>query len=86
MLLTCFFVVQFPSLNGKMESVYGQTRNSKVNINTASIEELMKLPGVGAKRSAAIVQGRPFKSLEELVSKKIMPPELFAVVKDQISL
>ena len=46
----------------------------KVNINSASAEQLSTLPGVGAKLAARIVEHRqkagPFKSVQELMNVK----------------
>ena len=58
--------------------------SQKIDINTASVQELMQLPGVGEGRSLAIIRNRPFSSPEELVQKNIMPPQLYEVVKDKI--
>jgi DNA uptake protein ComE-like DNA-binding protein len=44
----------------------------KVDINSASKEQLMKLPGVGDATADKIIAGRPFKSKSELESKGIM--------------
>ena len=45
---------------------------AKVNINTASVEQLTTLPGVGPKLAARIVEYRqksgPFKSTQELLN------------------
>lgn len=38
----------------------------KVNINTATEEELDTLPNIGPARAKLIVAGRPYKSVEEL--------------------
>ena len=43
-----------------------------ININTASVAELRRVPGIGKARAAKIVKARPFSSLDELVQKKIM--------------
>ena len=47
---------------------------SKVNINSANVEQLTELPGVGAKLAARIVEHRqkqgPFKSTQELLNVK----------------
>ena len=55
-----------------------------LDINTASVEELSALKGIGAARSAAIVKGRPYKGKDELVQKKIVPEAVYAEIKDQI--
>jgi DNA uptake protein ComE-like DNA-binding protein len=44
----------------------------KVDINSASKEELMKLPGVTEDIAEKIVSDRPFKSKSELESKSIV--------------
>lgn len=42
------------------------TRTGKVDVNTAGIEELESLPGVGPQTAKAIVAGRPFASVNDL--------------------
>jgi len=45
----------------------------KININTATVEELQTLPNIGPKTAKSIVKYRkkhPFKSVEELVEVK----------------
>ncbi|MEZ6096746.1 MAG: helix-hairpin-helix domain-containing protein [Pirellulaceae bacterium] len=39
---------------------------SPININTASVEDLMLLPRVDAEMALAIIDQRPFKSIEQL--------------------
>jgi competence protein ComEA len=41
-----------------------------VNINTASVTELENLPGIGPVKAQAIVQNRPFASVEDLKKVK----------------
>ena len=37
-----------------------------VNINTATTEELVSVPGIGPTRAAQIIAGRPYASVDEL--------------------
>jgi DNA uptake protein ComE-like DNA-binding protein len=55
-----------------------------IDINSASADELDKLPQIGAARAAAIIKGRPYKSKNELLDKKIIPENAYDAVKDRI--
>ena len=64
-----------------------ETSNQEVvNINTATAEELDTLPGVGATIATKIIQGRPYTTIEELVSKKAVNKGVFEQIKGLISL
>lgn len=55
-----------------------------LDINTASKDELDKLPGIGAARAEAIIKGRPYKGKNELLDRKILPEAAYNGIKDQI--
>ncbi|KGI55794.1 ComEA family DNA-binding protein [Campylobacter sp. MIT 97-5078] len=59
-----------------------------VNINTASLEELKTLKGIGETRAKAILEYRAdqnFTSVEELKKVKGIGDKVFEQIKDQIS-
>lgn len=60
------------------------TTNAKVNINTASQAELEALSGIAATRASNIISGRPYGSVEDLLSKKILTKSVFDKIKDQL--
>jgi DNA uptake protein ComE-like DNA-binding protein len=59
-------------------------RASLVDINSASVEELDALPQIGATRAEAIIKGRPYKSKNELLDRKVLPSNVYEAVKDRI--
>jgi len=44
-----------------------------MDINSATKEQLMTLPGIGDAYAAKIIAGRPYKNKTELKSNKIVP-------------
>jgi len=55
-----------------------------VDINSASAEDLDKLPGIGQSRANAIIKGRPYKGKDDLVNKKILTPGVYNGIKNKI--
>jgi DNA uptake protein ComE-like DNA-binding protein len=60
--------------------------SKKVNINTASKNLLLTLPGMDNDRAARIVAGRPYHSKNELNTKGIVSPEEYQKIQDKISI
>jgi DNA uptake protein ComE-like DNA-binding protein len=55
-----------------------------VDLNSASVEQLRELNGIGEAFSKKIVEGRPYKSKDELVSRKIVPQATYDKIKDEV--
>ncbi len=58
---------------------------AKVNLNTASKEELDDLPGIGPVLSERIIEARPFKTIEDVMKVKGIKDGEFAKIKDLIT-
>ncbi len=55
-----------------------------LDINTATVDQLSELPGIGKAYSAKIVAGRPYKGKDDLVNKDIVPQKTYDGIKDKI--
>ena len=59
-----------------------------VDLNSASVEQLIELPGIGPSKAAAIVEERnksPFSSVEDLDRVKGIGPALIANLRDRVA-
>ena len=62
----------------------GKPMTKKLDINSASKEDLEQLPGIGDALSKKIIDNRPYKRKDELVSKKILPRATYEKIKEQV--
>jgi competence protein ComEA len=60
------------------------TKMGSVDINTASVGQLRTLPGIGDTYARKIVAGRPYSSKNQLVTKGILPRNVYDKVQSMI--
>ncbi len=56
----------------------------KIDINSASKDDLMKLKGIGDATADKIIAGRPYRAKNELVRKKIVSQPVYDRIKEHI--
>jgi len=59
-------------------------RKEKLDLNSASEADLKTLTGIGDAYAKKIVENRPYKRKDELVSKSIIPKATYDKIKDDI--
>ncbi|HTN71699.1 MAG TPA: helix-hairpin-helix domain-containing protein, partial [Methylomirabilota bacterium] len=57
----------------------------RVNINTATKEKLEALPEIGPVKAQAIIEGRPYKKVEDVMKVKGIKEGTFNKIKDLIT-
>lgn len=56
-----------------------------INVNSATGAELDTLPGIGPVTAEKIINNRPYSSVDELLSRKVVTDKVFSQIKDKIT-
>jgi DNA uptake protein ComE-like DNA-binding protein len=74
-----------PAVEKKIESAPAKAATQELlDINTATEDQLKKIPGIGDEFSRKIIAGRPYVKKDQLKSRKIITPALYDKIKDKI--
>jgi competence protein ComEA len=60
-------------------------RGQRININSASKEDLQALPGIGPSKAQAVIDGRPYDKPEDIMKVKGIKQKTFDKLKDYIT-
>lgn len=55
-----------------------------LDINTATVEQLRALPGMGEAYVRRIVEGRPYSSKNQLVTRGVIPQQAYERIQSRI--
>ncbi len=83
-------ILIFAALVSFVSNLADAEHSAKVNINTATVEELMSLKGIGEKKAESIVEHREeigsFATIDELRGVKGIGDKIFSKIKDHIAI
>jgi DNA uptake protein ComE-like DNA-binding protein len=73
---------QMPKAGDAVKALTG----TPLDLNSASLDQLKALPGVGEQYAKKIVDGRPFKQVDELMSKNVVPKSVYDQIKNLVAI
>ena len=80
--------IYIPSIKEENESGGQSQSDGRINVNTATLNDLMSLPGIGEKRAESILKLRDskgsFQTVEELLEAEGIKEGIFEQIKDFI--
>lgn len=57
---------------------------NRIDINTATMDQLMKAPGMTRSWAARIIRFRPYRAKNDLVDRGVVTSEVYERIKDHI--
>jgi competence protein ComEA len=62
----------------------GAASGDQIDINSATKDQLMTLPGIGDATAQKIIEGRPYKMKTQLKSRNIVPAAMYDKISSKI--
>ena len=62
-----------------------ESGEKKIDLNSASEEDLTSLPGVGKREAKRIISGRPYRDAHDLVSKRVMSESAYEKIRGAVT-
>ena len=70
----------------ELQEAFGTSEGEPIDPNTASVDEIMLLPGVGDVLAERIVEGRPYRTVDDLRRVPGIGEKVFARLKDSLQI
>ncbi|HET7348542.1 MAG TPA: helix-hairpin-helix domain-containing protein [Acidobacteriaceae bacterium] len=71
-------------LHAQPQVAPGAAIGEPLDINTASLDQLLRLPGLTRTWAARIIRFRPYRGKNELLDRGVLPAGVYARIKDRI--
>jgi competence protein ComEA len=63
----------------------GWNRDNPLDLNRASKDQLLSLPGMTSEAADRVIAGRPYSNAHELVSRRAVSEQEYAKIRDQVT-
>lgn len=73
-----------PAKAATVKPAASSTKMEMLDLNTATRDQLVALPGIGETYADAIIKNRPYKTKNELVSKKVIPAAAYKKIRTKV--
>jgi DNA uptake protein ComE-like DNA-binding protein len=77
--------VRPPKGQGKRRGEAEAAPEGPINLNKAAYRDLLSLKHIGKARAKRILHARPFKSVDDLVTRGLLPADVLAAVRDRVA-
>ncbi len=74
-----------PAKTGPADTSTGKTPAGKIDLNSATHDQLAALPGIDSPKADAIIAGRPYDTPRSVVAKGILTPAQFHRIAPEVA-